>query len=488
MTIRYMTLGDVVQFLPEARLLNIHSETMNQVLSKLNSDSRNIQAGELFIALKGEKFDGNQFLDEARVKGASAALASNVENLKSDLPVVLVENTLQAMQTLARLWRLEINPTVAVITGSNGKTTVKEMIASIFSVAAGNSGCLATQGNFNNEIGLPLTLLRLTSEHRLAAIELGMNHPGETQELAAIAAPNIALINNAQREHQEFMNGVEAVAKEHATVIDALGNDGIAVFPAESEYAELWRAHAGNREVIDFALNGNAIVTGNWSGSGRLQITINRQIVKTQENFEVQLSILGEHNARNALAATAVALAAGVSVESIRAGLVKFQPVSGRMQVKPLKRFEGRGIVIDDTYNANPDSVRAAVDVLATLKGQRWLALGDMGEVGSNGPAFHREVGIYARDKGIDYLFATGELSAESVAGFNEASKDASVHELSGMHFADAQLLSNELIKRMTLLGQSTSSSELSILVKGSRFTKMERVVNNLLEEKSACC
>ncbi len=490
MSSKFMTFGDLTRLLPLAKVSALKSDGAQEIRHFV-TDSRSVNPGEFFVAIKGEKFDANQFVGDVAVKGAIGALMSDATQVV-DIPAWLVPDTLVAIQSLAEKWRSELAVKVAVVTGSNGKTTVKEMIASIFAVAVGEQASLSTKGNFNNEIGLPLTLLRLNREHQLAAIELGMNHPGETKFLSAIAKPDIALINNAQREHQEFMHTVEEVAKEHASVIDAVSDKGVAVFPADSEYSAMWRRHAGNKEVIDFAFNAdqtlNPVVSGTWLSANEINISITRAGYESQM-FSVKLNTLGDHNAKNALAATSVALAAGISLEKIKLGLEKFTPVNGRMQSKPLPSYSGTGLLIDDTYNANPDSVIAAIDVLAGLQGVRWMALGDMGEVGLNGPAFHQEIGDYARHKGIDCLFATGELTKESVDSFNGKQVPSELTSVTGAwHFADGANLTAALLKKMSLLENEKPNSPLSILVKGSRFTKMERVVNNLLGEKSACC
>jgi UDP-N-acetylmuramoyl-tripeptide--D-alanyl-D-alanine ligase len=347
-------------------------------------------------------------------------------------------------------------------------------------VAAGEEHTLITRGNLNNDIGLPLTLLRMRSTDRLAVIELGMNHPGETAELAVIAQANIALINNAQREHQEFMATVEAVATEHAAALSALPPDGVAVFPADSEFSDLWHQAAAERKVIDFALSteslvAKASVTGKLLASGRVEIAT--ELGK----IEVQLNTLGNHNVRNALAASAVALAAGLDLEKIKAGLESFVPVNGRMQSKPLNA--GRTL-IDDSYNANPDSVRAAIDALKQSGNASWLVLGDMGEVGDQGPAFHEEVGAYAAEQGISKLFALGDQCKFAVQGFNDSQKVrlASTAE----HFTTLDQLLEEL--NIALADQDSSKQvHLDILVKGSRFMRMERVVQALLEEAKTC-
>jgi UDP-N-acetylmuramoyl-tripeptide--D-alanyl-D-alanine ligase len=343
------------------------------------------------------------------------------------------------------------------------------MIQSIFEAAIGVDKTLATQGNFNNEIGLPLTLLHLDLNHELAVIELGMNHPGETAVLTNIAKPTIALINNAQREHQEFMETVNAVAKEHALAIEALPENGVAVYPADSEYSVYWKKVAKQRMVVDFAFNQKATVWGEWLDQANGQMLIHTP----QGDVKVMLNILGDHNACNAVAASAVAIAAGISPAMIQSGLESFQPVNGRMQKHLLTDDL---TVIDDSYNANPDSVRAAIDVLSNIKTAAWLVLGDMGEVGNQGPEFHREVGHYAGEKGIQKLFALGELSKEAVVAYQASASQGNVAQ----HFADVSALCTELNKS---LQARKNHEEVTLLVKGSRFMRMERVVKALAEE-----
>jgi UDP-N-acetylmuramoyl-tripeptide--D-alanyl-D-alanine ligase len=341
----------------------------------------------------------------------------------------------------------------------------------------------ATAGNFNNDVGLPLTLLRLNAAHRLAVIEVGMNHPGETDVLAKIALPTIALVNNAQREHQEFMATVEAVALEHASVIHALPADGVAVFPADDAYAGLWRTAAMGNRIIDFALEDasrsgatvHAAVTGSLDG--------NRLRVRTPAgDFEATLQVLGDHNARNALAATCAAVAANVPLDAIVRGLEAFSPVKGRLQTKRATVDALAGaVVIDDTYNANPDSMRAAIDVLAARAAPRVLVMGDMGEVGDNGPEFHREVGAYARERGIDALLALGDAARDACAAFDAAQPAASAgsgsHSGIARHFDGAQALVEYLL-------QAGFGSSATLLVKGSRFMRMERVVEALTAQQ----
>ena len=476
------TLSHIHEMLPGSNLLNISQDAAKSLnVSLVGSDSRQVQVGELFVALSGERFDAHQFLSSVAQAGASSALISDPQRCPSTLPAVCVSDTKKGLGELAQAWRSQFAIPVAVVTGSNGKTTVKEMIASIFKAAVGAHATLVTKGNFNNDIGLPLTLLRMRSSDRLAVIELGMNHPGETAELANIVRANIALINNAQREHQEFMASVEAVAKEHAAVLTALPMNGVAVFPADSEFYEVWQSAAQGRKIIDFVLampgsDISAAVTGQPLPSGKLQIRTEKG------NVEVQLNTLGQHNLRNALAASAVALAAGLELQVIKLGLESFVPVNGRMQVKMLSSSH---TLIDDSYNANPDSVRAAIDALKQSGDTAWLVLGDMGEVGEQGPAFHQEVGAYAAEQGISKLFGLGEQCQFAVQGFNEVLSKNTLKQ-NALHFKEFDQLLEKLTDAINCLSDH-ESAHLNILVKGSRFMRMERVVQALLGEAKAC-
>jgi UDP-N-acetylmuramoyl-tripeptide--D-alanyl-D-alanine ligase len=380
----------------------------------------------------------------------------------------------------AAAWRQQFTLPLVVVTGSNGKTTVKEMIAAIFGAAVGKEATLITSGNLNNDIGLPLTVLRLREHHRLAVIELGMNHPGETAYLANIAKPSIALINNAQREHQEFMQTVDAVAHEHADAIASLPVDGVAVFPAGTPFSSDWRKKANGRHVIDFALNETAAVSGALLEDGTLEIKTSDGVIN------VQLSVLGEHNLSNALAATAVALAAKIDLRFIRQGLESFQAVSGRMMASQY----GACLLIDDSYNANPDSVRAAIDALSQASQRTCLVLGDMGEVGSKGPEFHYEVGAYAAERGIAHLWTLGEQTQSSVRGFNEFNGRIGSSN-TAIHFETIDALNACAATAPDLFSEGTSVSKpYAVLVKGSRFMRMERVVAALkdtLAEVKAC-
>jgi len=417
----------------------------------VSSDSRAIGRGELFVALRGERFDGHQFLEAAAARGAAAALVDRDYQGPYSLPVVIVPDTKRALGDLARHWRARLSPTLIAVTGSNGKTTVKEMLAAILRRHGGEQAVLATSGNLNNDIGVPLTLLRIRVAHRWCAIELGMNHRGEIAYLAGIAAPSIALVNNAQREHLEFMGSVEEVASENASVYDALPASGSAVINADDEHAAVFRSRAGARQVVEFGLKG-AMVSGRYALSG-LQSEL--RLRTPHGEAQATLAIPGLHNVRNALAAAACAHAAGIEPAAIAAGLSAFRPYTGRLQVK---HAHGGLTVIDDSYNANPDSVRAAIDVLAACAGPTALVLGDMGEVGPQGPAFHHEIGAYARRRGVTRLLALGDAAAHAVRAFGEG----------GAHFSDV----NQLVAAIE--GRT-------VLVKGSRFMKMERVVAALL-------
>jgi UDP-N-acetylmuramoyl-tripeptide--D-alanyl-D-alanine ligase len=475
------TLGQIHALLPSSKLINISEvAAQSHPIDSISTDSRAIENGSLFIALKGERFDAHHFLGAVSDAGASAALIDDEQACPNQLPAVCVADTRMGLGDFAAAWRQQFVLPLVVVTGSNGKTTVKEMIAAIFSAAVGKEATLVTPGNLNNDIGLPLTVLRLRDHHRLAVIELGMNHPGETAYLANIAKPTIALINNAQREHQEFMETVDAVAHEHADAITALPADGVAVFPADTSFSAEWRKKASGRRSIDFALNGSAAVSGILLKNGTLEIKTSDGVIN------VRLSVLGEHNLRNALAATAVALAAKVDLEAIRLGLESFQAVSGRMMANQL----GACLLIDDSYNANPDSVRAAIDALSQASQKTCLVLGDMGEVGSKGPEFHYEVGAYAAERGIVHLWALGEQTQASVRGFNEFNVRMGSNN-AAIHFETIEALNARVATVTELFTEGPSVIQpYAVLVKGSRFMRMERVVAALkdtLAEVKAC-
>ena len=421
----------------------------------VSTDTRSIGKGELFVAIRGERFDGHEFLAAAKARGAVAALVDEKYAGEVPLPVLVAGDTRRALGRLGRHWRLRFAPVVIAVTGSNGKTTTKEMLASILRRHAGEEGALATRGNLNTGIGVPLTLLGLRASHRYCAIELGMNHPGEIAMLAEIARPTVALVNNAQREHLEFMQSVEAVAEENASVYDALPADGVAVLNADDAMAGVFRRKAGARRRVEFGLQG-----GEVSGRYVLKGLESEIVLKTPAGeAAATLAIPGLHNVRNAFAAAACAHAAGIPVDTIGAGLGEFRPYTGRLQVK---KTAAGATLIDDSYNANPDSVRAAIDVLASCPGPTALVLGDMGEVGAQGPEFHAEVGHYAKEKGVGMLLALGSATPDAVKAFGSGAE----------HFDDVEKLMKKKIEAKT------------ILVKGSRSMRMERVVAALTGEK----
>jgi len=455
-----MTLAQAQALLPGSTLVGDGSVEFERV----HSDTRTLRAGDLFVALRGERFDANDFLAQAKAAGACAALAERGLR-EAGLPGLQVSDSLAALQTLAAAWRQRLQLPLIVVAGSNGKTTVTQMIAAILRAWLGG-GALATEGNFNNHIGVPLTLLRLRQDdatwHRAGVVELGMNHPGEIAGLARMAAPTVALVNNAQREHQEFMASVEAVALENGAAIEALGASGTAVFPADDAQAAVWRRQAGLRPVQTFALAGPADLTAD----------VMAEAVWQQGHWAVQmhtpagdaalaLQVAGRHNVKNALAAAACALAAGAPLDAIVRGLEAFVPVKGRSQAGTLLLHGREATLVDDTYNANPDSVLAAIDVLAELPGPRWLVLGDMGEVGSQGAAFHAEVGARAQERGIDAFWCAGALSADAARAYGPAAR----------HFETVESLID---------GLAQAPRAAAVLVKGSRFMAMERVVKAL--------
>ncbi|MDR7150196.1 UDP-N-acetylmuramoyl-tripeptide--D-alanyl-D-alanine ligase [Hydrogenophaga palleronii] len=466
------TVAQLLTQLSDARAVGL----VDVPIARVHSDTRSLRAGDLFVALKGERFDAHDFLPQAKAAGAVAALAH--QGLASaGLPGVEVPDTRRALGELARLWRAQFPLPLIAVTGSNGKTTVTQMIAAILRAAAGDAAH-ATQGNFNNDIGVPLTLLRLHAGHRLSVVELGMNHPGEIAELAAIAQPTVALVNNAQREHLEFMSSVEAVARENGSVLSSLPASGVAVFPSDDAFTPLWRGLAGARRTLTFSDNDAAadvqVQSVVWEeGAWQLSIAIDGSVASCS------LRIAGRHNVRNALAAAACAFAAGVDLPTIAKGLSVFEPVGGRSRALSLQLPAGAVTLIDDTYNANPDSMRAAVDVLAELPGPRLLVLGDMGEVGDQGLAFHTEVLRYAASRGVDKVHVVGEWMAQAAAALNAAGESAPTL------WPDVAQLAAHVVE---LVNPGAGSPGLrSVLVKGSRFMGMERVVHALaaMDEKA---
>ncbi|MGO3890378.1 MAG: bifunctional UDP-N-acetylmuramoyl-L-alanyl-D-glutamate--2,6-diaminopimelate ligase MurE/UDP-N-acetylmuramoyl-tripeptide--D-alanyl-D-alanine ligase MurF [Paenalcaligenes sp.] len=420
----------------------------------LCTDSRQLQSQNLFVAVRGEQFDGHQYLAQVAEKGACAAL---VEYRQPDvnLPQFVVGDTRQALLRIAKVWRQRFAIPVIAVCGSNGKTTTKEMIASILRESLGAENFIATLGNLNNDLGVPLSVLRLRDTHQAAVFELGMNHPGEIAVLADVARPTIALVNNAQREHQEFMHTVQAVAEENGTVLSYLPANGIAVFPGDDAYTALWQDLAAGKHTLTFGFGDGLAV---YAESIQVNPAHTRfQLHVQAEDVAIKLPVPGVHNLRNALAATACAVAAGAELSAVVAGLQAFKPVSGRMQPKSV--IEGYQL-IDDSYNANPDSVRAAIDVLAELEGRTVLVLGNMGEIGETRQAAHAEVGQYAKERGIQHLLVIGSDAMFAAEAYGEDAE----------HFEQMEDLQKQLIALMPA----------HVLVKGSRTARMERAVQAL--------
>ncbi|WP_372521225.1 UDP-N-acetylmuramoyl-tripeptide--D-alanyl-D-alanine ligase [Limnobacter sp.] len=422
----------------------------------VQTDSRQVQAGDLFVCLVGERFDAHDFAEQVAKAGASGLVCNRPLDL--DLPQWVVDDTRLALGALAHAWRMKFKLPVLAVVGSNGKTSTKEMLGSICKAQCGESHVLVTQGNLNNDIGVPQTLLQLRAHHQMAVVEMGMNHPGEIAYLSGLVKPDVALLTNAQREHQEFMKTVEAVALENGSVFEHLPAAGMAVFPAGTAFDALWVKQSTAQRLMRFGAGGDFELV--MPGPG---VHGSAAFLKTpQGEFQIRPTFMGGHNASNAAAAAAAAHGGGCDSASICKGLEAFKPVNGRLQVV-LQTPELT--LINDAYNANPDSVNAASDVLSTLPGNTLMVLGDMGEVGDRSDEFHREVGEHARKAGVQRLYGLGEASIHSVRGFGPGAQ----------HFNNLDELIESTMKTL-------QQGNWSVLVKGSRFMKMERVVDALLK------
>jgi len=457
-----------------AAALGVPHQGADVDITSVGTDSRAVSPGMLFVALRGERFDGHDHVRGALAQGAAAALVSAAWAADhSALPLIAVVDTRVALGQLAAYWRSRFDIPLIGITGSNGKTTVKEMCAAILRRHLGallgehgENGVLATQGNFNNDIGLPLTLLKMHPGHRAAVIEMGMNHPGEIAYLTRLARPTVALVNNAQRAHLAGLGTLTDVARAKGEIFEGLAADGVAVINADDPHAPLWRELAAGRAVTSFGLGSSADVRGAWRPTANNEGFGGRLSLSTAAgSAAVELKLPGEHNARNALAAVAACLAAGVPLATAAAALADYTGIKGRLQ-----RYAGRrgATVIDDTYNANPDSMRAAIDVLAAFPGKRIFVMGDMGEVGDAAAQVHDEIGGHAKSCGIDRLFALGELAADAAHNFGEGAR----------HFENIDALTAALTPEL--------DSATTVLVKGSRFMRMERVVDAIKENTHA--
>jgi UDP-N-acetylmuramoyl-tripeptide--D-alanyl-D-alanine ligase len=449
-----------------ARALDASSGGAGIVFDSVSTDTRTLRPGALFIALRGERYDGHRFLAAAAASGAAAAIvdAAGVREAPEALPLLVVEDTRLALGRLAAHWRKRFPLPLVGLTGSSGKTTVKEMLASVLreSIVAARASdapeqaVLATRGNLNNDIGMPLMLLELAEHHRYAVMEMGMNHAGEIGYLTRLAGPDVAVVTNAGRAHIEYLGSEEAIARAKGEIFQGLGPDGTAVINADDRFAPLWRSLATGRRCIEFGLEQPAAVTGSY----QLRDVDSEIVLKTPAGeASTRLSAPGVHNVRNALAAAAAAVALDIPVAVIAAGLERFSGIKGRLQRK--SGLNG-AVLIDDTYNANPESVRAAIDVLAQAPGRTILVFGDMGELGVDAPRLHADLGAHARDAQIDRMITLGEHSAQAARAFGAGA----------IHYNRIEDLLADLTKALT--------RDDTVLVKGSRFMRMERIVDAL--------
>lgn len=434
----------------DARLLGT-----DMAFDSVGSDSRNIEGGQLFVALKGANFDGNTFAAEAINKGAAAVMVSDV--LTSARPALLVNDTRLALGELAKYWRSKFTAPLIGVTGSNGKTTTKEMLTAILTVAAGDAAKVhATYGNLNNDIGLPLTLLKIKPHHEYVVAEMGMNHLGEIEYLTHIARPSVAVINNANTAHIGELGSRENIARAKGEIFAGLQDGGVAVINADNDFADYWKTLNMGRGIVTFGLQQPADVSACYQQHAGVSLV---EMTTPNGQFSFELKVEGVHNISNALAASAAAFALGISNADIAKGLQSFGGVYGRLERKIA--FNG-AVLIDDTYNANPDSMKAAIDVLAKQAGDRILVLGDMGELGADAEKMHAEIGAYAKSSGLSQLYCMGETSKHMVSAFGAGAQ----------HFESPEAIAAAVMPQL--------NNNSTVLVKGSRFMRMERVVNLL--------
>lgn len=435
------------------------------LFTAVSKDSRDIAGGSLYVAIKGDRFDGHEFVEQANAAGASGALVSELQSVQ--LPQIRVNDTRLALGELAAYWRGRFTGKLVGITGSNGKTTVKEMTRSILEHAAGADEVLSTAGNLNNDIGMPMTLLSLRQQHRYAVIEMGANHPGEIDYLTHIAKPHVAVITNAGPAHLEGFGTVEKVASSKAEIYSGIVEGGTAVINADDAYADSWKNICSNlgddRSVITFSMRDESADV--FAAITQINDKTEIQIKTPPGSGVVQLAVPGEHNVMNALAAAAVATALGIGLDDIIGGLNAFGGVSGRLA----SYYSPNGArIINDSYNANPLSLKAAMNVLAACEGDTWLVLGDMAELGDEKEELHREAGEQARALGIKHLLATGDLARYAVEAFGR----------NGQFFQQRQQLIRQLERDIGV--------DSVVLVKGSRSMGMEQIVDALLDETGA--
>ena len=424
----------------------------DRIFDGVSTDTRTLRRGELFVALQGPNFDGGDYVSQASDKGAAAAVVG--AKVDGDIAQITVADTKLALGQLGAAWRRDRSAVVVGITGSNGKTTLKELTAACLSQVAPT---IATEGNLNNDIGMPLMLTRIDETHRYAVLEMGANHAGEIEYLTSLAEPDVVAITNAAAAHLEGFGSIDEVAKAKGEILCGKSRPGVAILNADDAYFELWSAMATDIDVVGFGIDtqtdicaGDIVADG---GGSNFCLHLFDSLV------DVRLSLPGRHNVHNACAAAAIATALGVAPEQIQSGLESVQPVAGRLQ--PKRGLNG-ATLFDDSYNANPLSVAAAAEFLAALDGQSWLVLGDMGELGADAARLHREVGIVVKNAGVDRLFGTGELSRYVTEAFGDKAS----------WFDSIDALIDALRVAVT--------SDVNLLVKGSRFMRMERVVEAL--------
>jgi UDP-N-acetylmuramoyl-tripeptide--D-alanyl-D-alanine ligase len=432
----------------------------DRVVDSISIDSRTLAAGALFVALKGEHADGHQFAAAAAARGASSLLVER--DLSIDLPQVVVPDALAALTACARARRREFAGPVVAVTGSNGKTTTKEMIGAILAV---RGPTLLTKGNLNNHIGVPLTLLSLRAEHTHAVVEMGANHRGEIAHLTSIAQPGIGIVTNAGAAHLEGFGSLDGVAEGKGELFAALPRDGVAILNADDRYASRWRSLAAGRRIVTFGLDdadysARKVQSSLEQGVPRLEF----DLVVPGATVRIDLALAGMHNLRNALGAAAAAQAAGASLEDVAAGLGAVRPVKGRLEFKPAVNG---AVLVDDSYNANPGSLKAGLDAFRSFAGARWLVLGDMMELGTAADDLHREIGAYARESGVERLLAVGPRAKRAADEFGPG----------GAWFDNIDDLISEARRSLR--------ADVAVLVKGSRANRLERVTQALAPESN---
>ena len=437
-----------------ARACNGSLQGEDRAYCAVSSDTRTLGRGDLFVALRGPRFNANEFVGAALAAGAAAAVVDSAQPVA--IPQIIVPDTQAALETAASAWRAQFQIPFVGVAGSNGKTTAKEMTAAILA-AAGE--CLATRGNLNNHIGVPLTLLRVDAQHRFAVIEMGANRAGDVEALVKIARPTVGLITNAGAEHLEGFGSLEGVARAEGEMVAGLAPTATAVINADDAFAALWRKSTPAR-VVTFGVEHPADFSATQvrASVGPNGFRTSFTLVSPAGRAEVELQIGGGHNVLNALAAAAAAVSAGASLDQVVAGLSQVRAVPGRLQ---FKMTVGGAWLIDDSYNANPSSVRAGIEVLAGLDGRKWLVLGDMAELGEFAESSHSDIGLFARERGIEQLFAIGPLAARAVEAFGRG----------GQWFSETNALVTAL---------RAAASDVRMLIKGSRVNRLERVVDAL--------